>query len=673
MPDYQIFRGLEANLPTLLEGQVALTTDTKRYFVGTNTGNMELSKKEDIITLNEQLVDTENTLNGTNQGEKINVPGAMRLALRQRRPMISFVSDDGTIQDFTILKAIFEFYGITCGVALISSFIGNSGYMAKSHIDVLYGLGWEVMSHTVNHAHLAELTTEDAIESELRDSKETLKSMGYEVNTIIYPFGSEDERVRRLARKYYRTGAISYNGRNDFPLATYRMNRVALGSYFDAGTGTDTYEYYKSHVDACRENNEYLIFELHPGNPVFDATQQQYLRDIIEYIQSLNIEIVNVNEAIEEIGNLIDTGDYVKGEANPHFVVSCDGSGFSSDGENSPDDSKRNLVENYNFELNGLMDYINAYPSDVNVTLNTSSVRSGKYSMKILRSTTSNRYIAYSMRNVDNFKGKWVTAGAWVMCPNTNTGEMRLGIQDGINFTLSDPVPRDGNWHFISAKQLVGASATVLQLNIGRVTTNGLANDIMYVDSLYAIEGTSMSPTIVNYPVHSSTDLASSATGVEGNIAYNANYLFFSVGDNSWKRIQWKNRTEYTANNAFTLSTLITGFLSNTITITPITTAFASANGFPGGAGGYFSTFRLNDDVSFNYQLYETLDGKVYRRNINNADNSWYGWTMPNINAGTTANRPTVSTVGFQYFDTTLQKPIWWGGSAWKDATGATV
>ena len=43
--------------------------------------------------------------------------------------------------------------------------------------------------------------------------------------------------------------------------------------------------------------------------------------------------------------------------------------------------------------------------------------------------------------------------------------------------------------------------------------------------------------------------------------------------------------------------------------------------------------------------------------------------------SGTTANRPTTGLVaGYsQHFDTTLGKPIWWNGSVWKDATGATV
>ena len=41
-----------------------------------------------------------------------------------------------------------------------------------------------------------------------------------------------------------------------------------------------------------------------------------------------------------------------------------------------------------------------------------------------------------------------------------------------------------------------------------------------------------------------------------------------------------------------------------------------------------------------------------------------------NLN-GTSANRPTSSIVGQFYFDTTLNKPLWWNGTGFVDATGA--
>lgn len=45
-----------------------------------------------------------------------------------------------------------------------------------------------------------------------------------------------------------------------------------------------------------------------------------------------------------------------------------------------------------------------------------------------------------------------------------------------------------------------------------------------------------------------------------------------------------------------------------------------------------------------------------------------------NPDFGTTAGRPASQlVVGQTYFDVTLDKPIWWQGAHWVDATGATV
>ena len=42
--------------------------------------------------------------------------------------------------------------------------------------------------------------------------------------------------------------------------------------------------------------------------------------------------------------------------------------------------------------------------------------------------------------------------------------------------------------------------------------------------------------------------------------------------------------------------------------------------------------------------------------------------------SGVTANRPTKNLwIGRPFFDTTLGKPVWYDGTNWVDATGATV
>lgn len=52
----------------------------------------------------------------------------------------------------------------------------------------------------------------------------------------------------------------------------------------------------------------------------------------------------------------------------------------------------------------------------------------------------------------------------------------------------------------------------------------------------------------------------------------------------------------------------------------------------------------------------------------------WYLHLQKEVLSGTTTGRPTAELyVGLPYFDTTLGIPIWYDGTNWIDATGATV
>ncbi|AWT34502.1 hypothetical protein DM785_02285 [Deinococcus actinosclerus] len=51
------------------------------------------------------------------------------------------------------------------------------------------------------------------------------------------------------------------------------------------------------------------------------------------------------------------------------------------------------------------------------------------------------------------------------------------------------------------------------------------------------------------------------------------------------------------------------------------------------------------------------------------------GTTGPAFTVGPTANRPAANVVqaGDQHYDTTLGRPVWWSGSAWRDAAGTSA
>lgn len=59
----------------------------------------------------------------------------------------------------------------------------------------------------------------------------------------------------------------------------------------------------------------------------------------------------------------------------------------------------------------------------------------------------------------------------------------------------------------------------------------------------------------------------------------------------------------------------------------------------------------------------------------NGSDINWGIWKISDIHNERRSNRPSLSSneIGFFYYDTNLNKPIWWNGTNWIDATGATV
>ncbi|WP_262340803.1 hypothetical protein [Lactiplantibacillus plantarum] len=93
----------------------------------------------------------------------------------------------------------------------------------------------------------------------------------------------------------------------------------------------------------------------------------------------------------------------------------------------------------------------------------------------------------------------------------------------------------------------------------------------------------------------------------------------------------------------------------------------------------YVHCFKKNYSPSATIQIaYGIGLNNTYVRT--NYSTSWKTWKLLaddskvlHLSTGDTASRPTGISAGYQYFDTSLNKPIWYTGKNWVDATGTTV
>ena len=259
---------------------------------------------------------------------------------RNATPMVTFFDDDGRAEVWEKLKPLSEEYNIPFVLAIPTALMDDEAgrYLRTSQIKDLQAMGWEMSSHTANHVELGRTEnplTDEEQEAEMKASMEYFNANGLNVKTICYPFGSQSENTHNLAKKYFEA-ARNTNWKdwmNDSPLETWDMRCTPLGSYFawnsESGLDTSSLEYYKYMVDQAVANNAWLMFLTHCGADDHTDLQQEYLEEIIKYIQSLNIPIVTFSEGLEKRGNIIDIGRYNRrdlySDDAAYYVVGCDG------------------------------------------------------------------------------------------------------------------------------------------------------------------------------------------------------------------------------------------------------------------------------------------------------------------------------------------------------------
>lgn len=257
---------------------------------------------EKLVELSEEIGDLKENGTGGGSADAYRQNGAWTT----RKPFITFVSDDGSAEDISILEPIFKKYGVPCCVALITDNLNN----IDDRLDLQNNHGWEVACHSTSSRLFTDMTLEEA-ETAMVESKTILEGLGFVIKDVVYPSGGANANIRQIAKKHFRAG-YNFNPHpsthlNTGILESFSILRAPLGSFTYAPENA-TLEYYKSCVDAAVTNNGWCIFCLHSGNAAFDATQQQHLDDLIAYIQSIGVEIGNLSAGYEIFGNYIECG-----------------------------------------------------------------------------------------------------------------------------------------------------------------------------------------------------------------------------------------------------------------------------------------------------------------------------------------------------------------------------
>ena len=126
-------------------------------------------------------------------------------AVKGKIPLVTFVFDDGNDTDYLLGRKIFADKGVVACSAVTTDLINTKYHLTPAQIVALRDAGWEIMSHTVTHPHLGWISEERA-DSELKRSREELEKLGVPAVNLVYPYNNNNDTVRKIAGRYYRSG-----------------------------------------------------------------------------------------------------------------------------------------------------------------------------------------------------------------------------------------------------------------------------------------------------------------------------------------------------------------------------------------------------------------------------------------------------------------------------------
>lgn len=209
------------------------------------------------------------------------------------RGIVSFVFDDGYSEIMSEALPLLEKYGFRATIAVP---IETNKVAETEKVSVASLAAWkdycqthehELAAHSVNHLPLSTLSDEK-VENELRESKNQTGA-----TTLIYPGGAYDERVKKIAAKYFTAARTTKRGWNTLPPA----NNFALNTF---NATQKNFSVWKWNIWALKAwlNNDWLIETFHHVNhdSALHSVKLSELEAHLKFLKRLPIRFATIAE-----------------------------------------------------------------------------------------------------------------------------------------------------------------------------------------------------------------------------------------------------------------------------------------------------------------------------------------------------------------------------------------
>ncbi len=212
--------------------------------------------------------------------------------------IVSFTFDDAPKSVVTVGLPLMAEAGYPATVYITTLNTSVPDYMSWEDVAVVAAQGWEIGAHTHLHLDLTTLTDE-AITLDLETANDDFLRHGFDPVAFATPFGAYDDRVLEIVKRYYESHRAAWPaGTNSFSPDPYAIVSYKI-------TRDTTIEEVTSLLENLQKTGGWVVFQLHHLFPQGEVVTEEYgsdlLSEIIEQVQSRNIAVLTVSDALKQL------------------------------------------------------------------------------------------------------------------------------------------------------------------------------------------------------------------------------------------------------------------------------------------------------------------------------------------------------------------------------------
>lgn len=220
--------------------------------------------------------------------------------IQENRLIVVFTFDDCHESIYETAFPLMEEYGYQGSNIVNSCVVGSIAHYGWEELGLMSQAGWEVVSHTMHHANLTEISWQEA-EEEILGDIENLNQQGYEPQSFALPCGAVNQQIRQLLWREFKNIRHSADTTNYFPVDRKSVGYFPMQSTYSASEMI-------SRLQRAEYNGECLVIlgfhRILPqvSNAVDNCTPEDFVQ-ILEYVKRQGYEVLTMQEGLERSSN----------------------------------------------------------------------------------------------------------------------------------------------------------------------------------------------------------------------------------------------------------------------------------------------------------------------------------------------------------------------------------